>query len=151
MSTVFCVFRDANENDDGFIYNSWLKSYFDGGIWARHVPAQIFFDNHKKVVKTLLQNSRVIIACNPSDSSQIFGYSVIEKSYSAPTIHYMYVKLTYRRLGIARALMNEILEHYDPSLPVTVSHMTRVLEEIRENKSVIYNPYTAMEARFDET
>jgi GNAT superfamily N-acetyltransferase len=99
------TFRPFSASDHNFIMNSWLKSWRNGP--PRQLPNEQYYREQTFVVQQILANSRVVVACNPEDETQIFGYIVAQDSPAARFVHYLYVKQPYRRLGIARALVKE--------------------------------------------
>ncbi len=145
-----CLMRPASKADVSFIYNSWLKSFYDNSSWAKQIPPKIFFDNHKKVITHIMNSSGMVIAANPDEPSQIFGYGIFQQtSGDIAVIHYLYVKQPYRKLGIGTALFDNIKHQcrHDPVFPCLGTHSTRVFEDVLARKwNVVFNPYVSMEA-----
>mgnify|MGYP002135715089 CR=1 FL=1 len=138
---IMCL-REATESDHSFVYNSWLKSFRQGSPWARLVPPQIFYANHKQVIALILKAAKVLIACNPEDPEQIYGY-VVYTPHRGTVIHYVYVKQPYRQLGFAKKLIAEAKqEQHINILPLTATHITVIWEQhLRDRFNMIYNPY----------
>ncbi len=130
--------RAATQDDVGFIFNSWLKSYRQAPA-TQGIPSQIFFSEHHKLVERLLTSSNVIVACDPEDPSQLFGYICASKVEGILAIHYVYIKHTFRGLGIGKMLLNA-LEH-DPSAAAVFTHSTRVATKLASKYNLIYHPY----------
>tara|TARA_R110002126_G_scaffold287977_1_gene441119 strand:- start:310 stop:711 length:402 start_codon:yes stop_codon:yes gene_type:complete len=125
------IFRPASADDMNFILNSWLKSYKDSVI-CENIPANIYYEEHKKTVETHIANSSIIMAVNPEDPDQIFGYCV----YEAPmTLHYMYVKYPFRKFGIGKDL------YLEAGSPTIVSHLPRDYKTLKKKYGLIYTPY----------
>lgn len=110
------AFRPFVASDHNFILNSWLKSWRNGPL--RSIPNEQYYAEQTFVVQQLLANSRVTVACSPDDAEQIFGYIVSQDSPAGRYVHYLYVKLPYRQVGIARAL----LEQAALAAPVFTTH-----------------------------
>lgn len=139
-----CIVRSALTGDVSFIYNSWLKSFRDGSLWAQLIPSPLYFLSEKKVIDKLILETDVLIACNPESEDQIFGYVVADNSIKDVTLlHYVYVKQPYRGLGFAVKLIENALPPTASRDHVIVaSHMTRAFNEYLTKKlGVIYNPY----------
>lgn len=137
-------FREPTADDVAFIYNSWLKSFRGNSAWAKDIPAQIFYDNHKRVLARILGESGVVVACNPESPEQIFGYGVYQPtSAHVAVVHFVYVKHPFRRLGIGRAIHQTALRlaEHDDSLPSVATHITSAWEVLREKWNMVYNPY----------
>jgi ribosomal protein S18 acetylase RimI-like enzyme len=130
--------RQAIEADVPFIFNSWLKSYRS---MARTVSNPVYFEFHHKAIEALLQRSEVLVAVNPADANELYGYIVYEVVQDVPVIHYAYVKQSFRGLGIATALAAKL----QVSGGGFYSHETRAGIEVLAHKGLkfVYNPYLA--------
>lgn len=99
------IIREANTNDINFITSSWSQSYYP--------KSNLSFDDYKhfqnKLMKTILHNSYNTVAVDDTDQSLIFGWICHYLYNNEPVVHYLYVKAIYRRLGVAKALMNEVM------------------------------------------
>jgi hypothetical protein len=95
----------------------------------------VYYDNHKLVVKELLETQKIIIACNSEDNGQIFGFICYNDNNE---IHYLYVKYPYRKMGLARYLLDSIPS--DPTKPLIVTHLTSAIKS-KLGDEIIYNPY----------
>ena len=138
--------RGPLPDDEGFIYNSWLKSLHESSPWAKYIRSQIFYNNHKKVLAKILSESGVLIACNPEMPDQIFGYGVYQPSSGGvAVIHYLYVKHPYRKLGIGKELFRQMLalSDHNTDLPAVASHIAdpSVWWDIKDKFNLVYNPY----------
>jgi GNAT superfamily N-acetyltransferase len=132
--------REAETKDVPFIFNSWLKSYRNSNF-ARPLENTIYFSEHHKVIERVLQHHGVIIACNPEDPSQIYGFLCAGYVDGILVLHYAYVKQPFRKLGIAKALLN-CLEQPDDSA-ILYTHQTRVAQTVAPRYNMIYHPYLA--------
>lgn len=109
-------FRTSTGLDVPFIFSSWLKSYAKARGLAGSEKAAYFRAQHA-VIDRLLQRSQVLVACDPSDPGEVWGYCVNDTR----AIHWVYVKQVFRRFGIATELLRQVV--YDG--PVLHSHQTR--------------------------
>jgi GNAT superfamily N-acetyltransferase len=128
--------RDANETDIDFIFNSWLKSFRDSAF-ALKIQSPIYFAEQHKVIERLVKHSRVVIACNDSDPSQIFGWICADILQGIFCLHYVYVKHSFRRLGIGKVLLNAF-EHEGAGV---YTHKTRAMDAFGEKFNLVYHPY----------
>lgn len=134
------MLRDVTADDLPFIYNSWLKS-FKSSPWAKSIPTSIYYANHKEVIAKILPKAIIMVACNPEDQSQIFGYAVFTPGRII-ALHYVYVKQPYRRLGIAQVLFEFARASHMRTFPMIATHVTDVWSQVLRDKwSMIYNPY----------
>lgn len=122
-------FRPATSEDTGFVFSSWLKSYRNAPQ-SRLMLNNIYFQNQHDIIEDILKKSVVMIAVNEQDPSQIFGYIVYEKP---SMLHYVYVKYTYRKMGIARLLF----QHAELLNPIIITHQPR---RTPKDIETIYNP-----------
>lgn len=96
------VIRDLAATDVPFVINSWLKS-FRSSKWAGSLPNNVYWEAYHKAIEVILERSDTIvkIASLAENPDQILGYVV----YCPDAVHYLYVKLSLRRHGIGRRLL----------------------------------------------
>jgi hypothetical protein len=127
--------RDGIPEDHALIYATLLRGVYYGDSWFSFIPKNIFMDNYKVFVGTLLASSKVAIkiACLPEQQDVIIGYSIISHDYN--TIHYVYVKAAWRQSGVARSLL--------PKFPVAVTHLTKLGKQLLISKfpNAVFNPF----------
>ena len=127
--------RSANEDDHGFILNSWLKSYYDTADISPRISRKVFFKNEGKIIENLLKTELVKIICNPFDETHIYGYACFNDN---PTIlHYIYVKQPFRKMGLARNILRDYMESED----VIISYSTGRIKRFGTHYNFKYNPY----------
>jgi len=124
-------------SDEAFVYNAWMKSYKDSP-WGKPLINDIFYNNHKEIIKKLLTSSDTLLAVNPQDPDQIYGFAVLERSPKVSLIHYVYIKYNFRKLGLARKLVEAI--EPDTSKLKFVTHVPRDIA-ILKKFNLIFNPY----------
>jgi hypothetical protein len=136
------IFRDLDESDLAFVYNSWLINFRDSNNLENLIDKKIYFDNQTALIKKILSKSEVVLASSPEDESQIFGFIVFERFKSLNVLHYVYVKSMYRRLGIGRRLKDYAFEDSEEiELPILSTHMTRMSRILTHSWNLIFNPY----------
>jgi len=125
--------RPPKPEDLSFIYSTWLNSfYYDS--WTKSIRKSVYFNNYKKVLDRLLNETVISIACLIEDDSVILGYMVSEPEI----IHYVYVKEAFRKMGIAKSLAKEL---FDDEKGFEFTHKTRqVLPMIINKKQYVFNP-----------
>ena len=113
--------RLADVEDVNFIIDSWLRSFFERGMFA--YPRESYWTYQRaKILRILAEsakNNGVKIAANSEKQGQIFGYMV----GWGDTLHYMYVKAPFRQFGVSKLLRDEgfnaYTHHTDQSIFVT--------------------------------
>jgi GNAT superfamily N-acetyltransferase len=122
------------DSDLSFIYSSWLKS-FKGSRFAKPIDADKYYAAQHDLVEAALKRSKVVVACNHEDQSQIYGWVCVEPHCQYPIVHYVYVKHPYRSLGIGKALLEEASHHGY----FFFTHDTGAIQKMSE--LCTYNPY----------
>lgn len=135
------LLRPANAEDVGFIFNAWLKS-FRNSEFTKELPNEIYFSEHHKVIEDLLKRYDVIVAANQEDPTQIYGFICAGYTDNVFTLHYVYVKHTFRRMGIGQALLNSF--QHDPSYAAIYTHHGRQAKYLAKKYNFIYHPYVAL-------
>lgn len=131
--------RPLLKRDEPFIFNSWLKSYRDS-VSVRCVPNSIYFQEHHDVIEAILvaPSARVLVACNPTDSEQIYGYGVASRDGAAAALHWLYVKHPFRGAGIGRALENTLTSG---ATKIFYTHFVKGIDRFIKDRPYIFNPY----------
>lgn len=132
------TFRQPSETDLPFIFSSWLKS-FRNSNFAKNISNDTYYPEHHRIIEDIFKISTVLLACDKSNVENIYGYIVAAKLDNMFTIHYVYVKHTYRRMGLA-GLLIEAFPH-DPSEPAYYTHDTYMANVLAKKYRFEYNPY----------
>lgn len=130
-----CEIRDYKEADKSFIMATFLRGLYYGNSWFKFIPKNIFMDNYKHIVSTLIQSPNVSIkvVCLKEDQDVILGYSILSSDYQ--TIHWGHVKREWRKQGIFKTII--------PQYPSFVTHLTDVSKQIMIKKlpNTVFNPF----------
>lgn len=122
-------------SERGFIVDSWRKSYRDAPGIAGMNPDDYFPAMGARIDK-LLDESAVLVALNPQDASDVIAWI----AFDGPTLHYVFVRHTLGKMGIARELMKAAaLEE-----PLTVfTHWSRALRDPMHRifRGMRFNPF----------
>lgn len=127
--------RNLRAGDEPFIYDSWLKSYYDDCIEDGFVRKKLFYKRHQPVVTKLIEKSIIRLAVESEDPDVIIGYIVYEEE--PKTVHYCYVKGSFRRFGICKRLLYET-NCFEGTY---VTHLTRKAKPLQLKMGFIYSPY----------
>jgi hypothetical protein len=96
-------FRALEPKDVNFLLNSWLKSFRPS---CPLVSDEVYFREQKRLVLRLLEDTNVLLACDPVDPGVIWGYLVgASDGQGFGVVHWVYTKHALRKFGIARALL----------------------------------------------
>lgn len=133
--------RGAQSEDLNFIRHSWAKSFRHNCFWPKKIPHQVYFPVHRMLINQALERSTAIMAVNPENENQIFGYIIVENEADFYCVHYLYVKSLFRGFGIANQLIEFCVPYTDF---VYYSHLTNFAEFLAKNHNAHYNPYIFM-------
>lgn len=120
--------RAALPSDHNFILATWLKSYRELGTNYPVPEREIYFKEHQEKIKEALKNGKCLIA-STDDLDQICGFIC----YTDDVVHYIFVKVVFRRFGIANALLDAVSVKQ-------FSHFTKFAPFFKR-RSLQYNPY----------
>ena len=127
--------RPATEADMNFVINSWLKTQRDVGHHA-YMSNPVYFGHYRDQVVAKLAASTTTIACEPEHPEHIFGYIVRGDG----CIHMLYVKHDFRKLGIARQLVETT---GGLAKPQYVTEVRTGWETWRSKYGLVYDPREA--------
>ncbi len=123
------VIREPQPGDINFLLSTFLKGLFYGSKFWGLVDQEAYFSNYEPFIKNLMVKSQVKVACLDDDQDVILGYCI----YNVSTCHFIFVKKSYRKLGIGRMLWPEGID--------TVSHLTDQGDSIRKKMNLKFNPF----------
>lgn len=93
--------RHGTEQDLPFMYSSWLKSYLRTAQQRDPmIMTDTYYRAHHRLITALVADSKLLVACELRDPSQIYGWSVTQ----GDILHFAFVKLDFRKLGVMREL-----------------------------------------------
>lgn len=128
---------ESDESEKNFVLSSWLRSY-TSSKWAESMPRDTFMRGHHRVVSALLDKHHTWVA--EVTPGELAGWTCTGKY----VLHYVYVKSTYRRMGVGRTLLNA------PSASGTevpgrdvATHWTYAATACPLFKGMAFNPYEA--------
>lgn len=132
--------RHGIMDDLAFFYSAALKSYRYGSPYTSRIPDDIYAIGQRRLLDALLQRSRLVVA---TYEELLIGFAMSE----GPFLHYTYVKLPFRRFGVARQLWQALGLVY----PCQVSHWTFPLAQIAlKDQRFLYNPYLLQGVQYEE-
>lgn len=130
--------RLATEADVPFIFNSWLRSFRQGAM-CRGVDNSIYYSEHHKLIEKILKTAEVKLAVEAADENNILGYICYEKIENIFTLHYGYVKHTFRGLGLFSKLMSDTGENFKEA--AIASHFSDSASKLLLKYNLVYHPY----------
>ena len=107
-NSISVAFRPVASTDIPLITNSWLKFWVKSPL-AFGVHTHVFYKSGEVYIQRLLKRAGAIIACDPVEPDQIFGYVAGEYWENQTILHFLYVKMSFRKFGIGRALWEQVV------------------------------------------
>jgi len=125
------VIRPFRPDDEAFVFSSWLNSHLPNR--DIRIPKAIYYQEQHALIRELMSTDTFLVACAPDDPNLIFGWLAGAELSVGRVLDYIFVKPTYRRFGVARALLDDFgkVEAYSHAGPVSA----RLLPD------AVYDPY----------
>lgn len=129
------IIRDYNPGMDApLLFSSWRNCLWFDAHPAETKPNPIFFRQTTKKINNLLRDphTKVRIACLQDDPNEIKGYATINND----TIEFVYVKLDYRKQGIATLLTKGFKSISDPCTKIASAIALKKNLKTKEKQNV---------------
>lgn len=141
MDNSQVLFRDHTSSDTPFILNSYLKSYREAPI-NRMLTDSAFYKLHVQTVNELIKSplSHITVAVDPEHQDQIYGYVWYFRKGGEVYVNWLYVKLPFRKFGLAKALVAKVIGNGEET---TAVHYTHFNDNFKYFKSygALYSPW----------
>lgn len=129
--------RSFRDTDRKFIENHWCLGVYHGSNYFKKVPQGKFELFYRQLIRKLMTDPGrwIVVACITEQPDAIVGFSVGKDSQESPeTLHYVYVKTSWRGLGIGSALVPQDIIQY--------TQFTKIGDAIAKNHpNIIFNPF----------
>lgn len=108
--------RPLCADDEAFVFETWLKGAKRSTYHAQRIRDGVFYRQHHLVIERILERDPVALIAHTTDCPDvILGYVIAEKAGplhwgDSPILHWCYVKLPWRKLGIATKLIEKATE-----------------------------------------
>jgi hypothetical protein len=126
--------REPTPNDKDYLLSTWLSSQYYNKPF-NELNYNWYVEAGAALIFRLLARSSMLVACNPDNKEQIFGYVVFEKNKRV--LHFIYVKKMFRRTHIATRLMQAAFEDFD--IPINISVITTPIKHYFNKWNLRYN------------
>ena len=127
--------RRADADDAAFVFSYWLRDYFERSRFAKGISKGLFMQLHHLLLERIIARSTIWIACDPEMPAIAYGFICSE----ADTLHYLYVKRRFRRMGIGGLLLTAAGMSAGPK---DFTHLTDEGVGLRRKFPLAeYNPY----------
>ena len=122
--------------DYNFIISSWLKSLRNDHTTMSN---DLYYSKFKQEIEQKINLANILVAVDQEDPEHVYGY-IAYNTIPCKIIHFIYIKLTYRNLGLCKALVSKVIE---PDVTEIISTCdNRVFKAFAsKDKRLKYNPY----------
>ncbi len=137
--------RKGTSKDVRYITSSWLNSFYFSPS-NKGIRKSEFFHAEHKMLEVILPRATTLILCNASNLDQILGYICYEMQASGVlVIHYVNMKQPYRKRGLARLMVEEVLDLESPRQVLFTYYTPQAGHIIRKHQEEMgswrHNPY----------
>jgi hypothetical protein len=130
--------RQPRKQDVPFIYSSWLKSFRNSPL-TRPMSNEIYYEEQHSLITDIMETSTTIIISDSEDPDHILGYICASRNDGVLTVHYVYVKHTYRRMGLGKLMLNAF--ECSPKDDIFYTHSVGPSKLLAAKFNLTYNPY----------
>lgn len=127
--------RNAEEGDVAYVISAWTRGQRAVGD-NRDMEAETYFRQMRDLIASRLSFGECKLAVNIEDPWQIFGFVCYDEH--PVVIHYVYVKHTFRRLGIGRRLLELAT---NGKRPVTVTTKGMLYDDVKARYGLQYSRF----------
>lgn len=94
-----------HSNDLDFIYSTWVRSLGNQRPFRVNIDKNFFNAACHSLITKILTNANVLLACDPNDPEQLFGYIVFLKD--PKVLFWVYTKFDFRKANVGTRLMKK--------------------------------------------
>jgi len=132
--------RPGRKLDEDFIYSSWIHCLGNVRPYCS-LDKNWFSSAQHSLIDHLLDRSHVLVAHDPEDDNQIYGYLVCEPKKNV--LHWVYVKQLFRRADIGTRLINQAL---NTNADIIVSIRTPTITSLSEKWGLTFHTHALCES-----
>jgi GNAT superfamily N-acetyltransferase len=142
-------YREATIDDFDFVQATLLNHFYEESHWSLRLTTRTFFDGHTPLVRALLQQARVLVACMADDPTTIIGFVVFEPAGGPDgldVLDFLYVKKAFRRAGVGTMLLTATglppdLDKVAVTFCTKAWFRTKAAHGLEERYRALYWPY----------
>lgn len=139
------IIRSIAKGDVEFITSTWLKNYRVNSKWGSGLRKNVFFHEHNHLVQRHLAGSKIMVACDPDELGHIFGYLIGKNEQDYDTLHYIYVKGAFRKMGVA----SDLLKDFRKADSLFYTHEIKKTDLLKVQwPDIVFNPYKFLNGEY---
>lgn len=135
--------RPACAGDKPYIVGNWVKELRHAGF-SKFVPGDLYWPAQHALCDKQLGLGQAAVACHEDNPDHIYG-TVVWQPARTPILHWLHVKSTFRRLGVARQLRDYAFPANPPIiLCLAAPNWSFSNETLCKALGLVYFPYALM-------
>ena len=134
--------RPYSNGDEGIVVANWARQIRRLDPFSAMSP-EAFRRHVHQVVVPLLSRAPTVMACCPEEPSQVYGFICGETSGDEQVLHFLYVRSTWRRGGVATTLLRFLFPALGNQL-LWFTYPARAARYHSERWRLSFNPYMAV-------
>jgi GNAT superfamily N-acetyltransferase len=136
LKSIPIGFREICDSDRNFVLNSWQKGLYDpqfGYLEYAHYSTII-----NPFLHEIMGRAHVLVVYDTTDPISIYGWCCYEEWEDEIVIHWMYVKKTYRKLGIGKLIFSVV--NPKELIPI-VTFWSKLCPDLHKKYPMLHNPF----------
>lgn len=157
------AFREGTDYDKNFVLSAWLRSLrvsrpgifeftppqctspkripVDSGFFAAHMPHDLYYERFRPIIENrIYPKSNILIAYNPEDKDQIYGFAAYRHHTNVTVFSFCYVKQPFRKFGVGR----QLFEIARSKTNVSTYHAPW-LSKLFKKEGIVFDPFFDLE------
>lgn len=122
----------------GFVVNSWVRSWWQQQ--PKCVDGEVYYNSFPDVARIVARRGDVLVAHFEDNPDTYIGWIAFDRS-NPRRLHYVYVKESFRRSGVAHKLLHD---HLRGDVEMSLNPVHRWKREKAAAYGYRYNPYQLM-------
>lgn len=102
----------------------------------------MYYTEHHKIIEKLLRTCEIFVACNDKDPGELYGWACGETRDNIFVLHYIYVKHTFRMIGVGKLILGQFA--HNPEHAAIYTHHTKYADRLADKFRMFHNPYIAL-------
>lgn len=138
------IYRPYSESDIPFIRSSWANSYYKGCTNHKDIDPQEFHRMHRLLIDRFFErsNGTVVVVHFENEPDIIMGWIAVEIISTHMIIHYVYIKNSFKQMGILDNLIKRV---NSKNKPIIITHLTdkarRIIQNNQKYRDCKYIPH----------
>lgn len=129
--------RIARPNEKNFFTDCWIKNMRSKEPY-KFMDYKLLSREYFPIIQTLLDEGCTVVCTHEDEDDEIFSFVNFKPMPDFQVVNFVYTKKPYRKLGIAKYLLEKTVEQQDG--PIFFTHFDWFGHRMRK-KGWIFNPF----------